>query len=1208
MKAITISLNRLFNIRTEEWPVTLLLFLMAVLGNAGFTWGLTISYAAFLQSQDGGLETLPWVLILISIFSIIAMSVYTPFVDRVADDKLMAILFTIECVGLGVGLTLLQVGYTSFGYTFLYLWGFTMLAPLNPHQATYFNSFYNTQTAKRTLPFVNAGYRVGGIVAGLTMPLLNLWFANPAAIVVIWLLTQLSIIGLIWIIPYSLPKKTPALSSVEYNSPAKPESQAKPSFISSVQEGFRFTIQSNYLRWMAISTLFLTALLAMLEYKSTELLLGVYDEATDLADFLALLGAVSNFLVVPILLFGISRLINRLGLGNASLIFPIGNLVSCISLILVPGWFTASLAYLNRTDFRLAFQFPIEGLLYNAVSARVKGRARAFVSGLLAPVGALIGGLLLIIFLTVFPSPTIILSLIGLFALAYFGSGFVIRQLYGKALIKMLADEDYSFLLAQQDASLMAADPATIQSLEQKLQASQNPQLTIFIAKLISQIGGNEATNILINTVNQIENSHTRSAVIDVMVAADLQGKRINQLYMELLQDRSGSVRQSALRGLERQLGATDTEFVNIAISMLEDADIEVQLQTLSVLAQIGDFYALEPAVKALDKILSDNDVAQRARGVTVVGQVAYYETQNRADNIKPVQYLTTYLADTDDRVRLQAALAIEQITDNKLTKNISELILQEIDELHEDPVERIRQATLITYSHLAQKDAASKLVDGLADSSSLVRSTAVESLVTLGKVSIPAVHTKLDSPDANLRKTAATVLSRINRQEFGPLIETHITSNLLTIYQNHGYLQALSAYKSYTSITVLCSTLHENNQTLLSEIFDLLTALHDAQSINIIRDSLRNEDGRVRANAAEALEALTTPQTAHLIVPLTDPTTTTDELIKLSKTMWEMKQPNPTDLVKQFATKTDDTWVKTIMIFALGEMAAKMQQQADDDSRPSNQNGQTKRRKRARPLSQNLFDSLAESDDNKENVSLQGDIPAPLPFKTVADIEKIVEHAIHDSDSGVRTAAQSAKRTLAGVKMIDTRMAAHAANRLTVGEAVISEEEFMLSAIEKIIFLKEVPFFQGMTIDQLKTLSTVSEEVLFEEDTRIFNQGDPGGTLYVVMSGKVAIEQEGKRKGSFARIATINPHAYFGEMNLFDHSPHTTSAIAIQDTLALSVRREPLVALARQYPDLSLELINVLSQRLRELNDQVVGLTKAKPRELHKLFDQFDS
>ena len=164
-----------------------------------------------------------------------------------------------------------------------------------------------------------------------------------------------------------------------------------------------------------------------------------------------------------------------------------------------------------------------------------------------------------------------------------------------------------------------------------------------------------------------------------------------------------------------------------------------------------------------------------------------------------------------------------------------------------------------------------------------------------------------------------------------------------------------------------------------------------------------------------------------------------------------------------------------------------------------------------------------------------------------------------------------------------------------------------MLSTVERIIFLKEVPFFQSLKFDQLKVLAGVCEEELFEEDAQIFEQGDPGGTLYVVINGRVGIEREGKRKGSFKRLATIEAHSYFGEMSLFDESPRSAAAIAIQDTLTLQLRREPLIALIRQYPDLSLELINVLSQRLRAANDQIVQLTRSKPRELQKLYDRLD-
>ena len=90
-------------------------------------------------------------------------------------------------------------------------------------------------------------------------------------------------------------------------------------------------------------------------------------------------------------------------------------------------------------------------------------------------------------------------------------------------------------------------------------------------------------------------------------------------------------------------------------------------------------------------------------------------------------------------------------------------------------------------------------------------------------------------------------------------------------------------------------------------------------------------------------------------------------------------------------------------------------------------------------------------------------------------------------------------------------------------------------------------------------------------------------------------------------RLATLESHASFGEMNMFDDSPRSASAVAVDDSLLLKLRAAPFLALIRQQPDLSLELIKVLSQRIREANDQVARLSRSTPLQLQKLYDKLD-
>lgn len=164
-----------------------------------------------------------------------------------------------------------------------------------------------------------------------------------------------------------------------------------------------------------------------------------------------------------------------------------------------------------------------------------------------------------------------------------------------------------------------------------------------------------------------------------------------------------------------------------------------------------------------------------------------------------------------------------------------------------------------------------------------------------------------------------------------------------------------------------------------------------------------------------------------------------------------------------------------------------------------------------------------------------------------------------------------------------------------------------MLSPIEKLIFLKDVIFFQGLSMNQLKIVAAVCEEEFFPEGALIYEEGDPGGRLYILLNGQVSIERRNKAQGTVANLATLERGAYFGEASLFDNSPMQTAARATQDTLMLRLSHEPLTALIKQYPDLSLHLVIVLSQRLREADEQMAEVSRRRSRTMHKLYDKLD-
>jgi HEAT repeat protein/uncharacterized membrane protein len=168
-----------------------------------------------------------------------------------------------------------------------------------------------------------------------------------------------------------------------------------------------------------------------------------------------------------------------------------------------------------------------------------------------------------------------------------------------------------------------------------------------------------------------------------------------------------------------------------------------------------------------------------------------------------------------------------------------------------------------------------------------------------------------------------------------------------------------------------------------------------------------------------------------------------------------------------------------------------------------------------------------------------------------------------------------------------------------------IGERSNVLSVIEKAIFLKAVPSFTSMTTEQLRILATAAEEYTYLSGEIIFEDGDPGDSMMIIVSGRVGIES--KRGRAFVRIETFKAKDSFGEFTVFDAQPRTARAIAVEDCLILIIRRDVLLDLMRRYPDMSFEIIKLLSRRLRETTAKMASKTRAHTREVIDLFDKFD-
>ncbi len=135
---------------------------------------------------------------------------------------------------------------------------------------------------------------------------------------------------------------------------------------------------------------------------------------------------------------------------------------------------------------------------------------------------------------------------------------------------------------------------------------------------------------------------------------------------------------------------------------------------------------------------------------------------------------------------------------------------------------------------------------------------------------------------------------------------------------------------------------------------------------------------------------------------------------------------------------------------------------------------------------------------------------------------------------------------------------------------------------------LREVPLFEDLRRRELRGVGQVLQRQTYKSGDTVFEQGQPGVGLYLVLSGAVDVLQEDE-DGARLRLSEAGEGAFFGEMALLDDSARTASAVAAEDTELAVFFRSDLLALAEQRPNVAAKLVMRLSQivaeRLRRTN-----------------------
>jgi len=138
---------------------------------------------------------------------------------------------------------------------------------------------------------------------------------------------------------------------------------------------------------------------------------------------------------------------------------------------------------------------------------------------------------------------------------------------------------------------------------------------------------------------------------------------------------------------------------------------------------------------------------------------------------------------------------------------------------------------------------------------------------------------------------------------------------------------------------------------------------------------------------------------------------------------------------------------------------------------------------------------------------------------------------------------------------------------------------------------ISATPLFKGLPEKQLKEIEQIAVDRDFNKGEVIFLEGDDGNGFFLVAEGLIKIfkvSSEGKEQ----ILHILGPGEPFGEVPVFSGQQFPASAETIIESHLLFFPRTAFVNLISDNPSLALNMLAVLSMRLRQFTVQVENLS----------------
>ncbi len=138
---------------------------------------------------------------------------------------------------------------------------------------------------------------------------------------------------------------------------------------------------------------------------------------------------------------------------------------------------------------------------------------------------------------------------------------------------------------------------------------------------------------------------------------------------------------------------------------------------------------------------------------------------------------------------------------------------------------------------------------------------------------------------------------------------------------------------------------------------------------------------------------------------------------------------------------------------------------------------------------------------------------------------------------------------------------------------------------------LRKIPLFEQLDDDDLDEIASHLIERRFPRNATVMEEGLPGDYMYLISEGRVKVtklSEDGREK----ILEMLGEGAFVGEMALLDQGPRSATVKTLVPSVLLALSRHDFLALLRNNSDLALHVIQELTRRLRETDEQASSLS----------------